>query len=82
MAANKRGWRGDPEGHRAAARESHRSKTSWWPLLFLPVAFVIGWVSGDAADNNENRQASTNQTQPGVGGGPDISITPGANYGR
>ena len=81
MADDNRGWHGDPEGHRDAGRE-RKSKTNWWPLLFLPVAFVIGWAGGDASDNNENRQAYTNQTQPGVGGGPDVSITPGANNGR
>lgn len=88
MADDNRGWHGDPEGHRDAARDrredgrERKSKTNWWPLLFLPVAFVIGWAGGDASDNNNREQAYTNQTQPGVGGGPDVSITPGAYNGR
>lgn len=35
-----RGWHGDSEGH----REVSKKKTNWWPLLFLPVAFALGWV--------------------------------------
>jgi hypothetical protein len=79
MADNNRGWTGDSEGHRQAARESHKSKTNWWPLLFIPVAFGIGWWGGDKS-NDQNQQSY--QAQPGVGGGPEVSITPGANNGR
>lgn len=67
-----RGWHGDPEGHAQAARE--RDKFNWWPLLAIPIAFVIGW-SANAATNTVNN--TTNGTEVGIGGGPGAEcITP------
>ena len=75
MADENRDWRENNDERREVTRE-RRSRTNWWPLLFLPVAFVIGWVGGDAADNTSRDQAYTNQTQPGIGGGPDVTVPP------
>lgn len=68
-----RGWHGDPEGHAEAARE--RDKFNWWPLLAIPVAFVIGW--GAAQTTNPDNQMTRNGTEVGVGGGPGTEcVTP------
>lgn len=77
MADNtNRGWHGDSEGHREVAKERTKTKTNWWPLLFIPVAFVLGWGASDASDNADD-QAYNSQAERGVGGGPDSpSISP------
>lgn len=79
---NGRGWHGDPEGHREAAKERDK-KTNWWPLLLLPVAFAVGWLGHDATNDNNREVASENRMQPGVGGGPDTpSVSPESGMGQ
>lgn len=77
MANNQgKGWHGDSEGHAEASRERDRKNSNWLPLLFLPIAFVVGWAAHDASttDTQESAQSTFKQ---GVGGGPDTaSITP------
>ena len=77
-AQDGRGWHGDSEGHREAAEE--RNDTNWWPLLFIPVAFLVGWWANDTVDNASQNQARNNQAETGVGGGPDsTTISPEAS---
>lgn len=69
-----RGWHGDSAGHAQAARA--RDKFNWWPLLAIPVAFVIGW-SANTATNTGVSTSTTNGTEVGIGGGPGSEcITP------
>ena len=86
MANDNKGWHGDSEGHREAAKErtETKTKTNWWPLLFLPIAFVAGWGMGEAGNNQEQAYDRGAQTQPGVGGGPEVSpsISPDMDTAR
>jgi hypothetical protein len=87
MADNQgKGWHGDPEGHREAAKERDKD-TNWWPLLLLPVAFLFGWLGHDAATPDRSDVSSESRFQPGVGAGPDVpsgspSLSPTVETGQ
>lgn len=66
-----RGWRDDPEGHSEVSQR--KNKTSWWPLLLLPIAFLVGW-GGNSALEERSKVLSQDTTQYGVGAGAPIII--------
>jgi hypothetical protein len=74
---NGKGWHGDTERHAEASRERDNKSTNWLPLLLLPVAFGLGWAIHDAATTDTREVAQEESTiQPGVGGGPESTISP------
>ncbi len=68
-----RGWHGNPEGHAEAARA--RDRFNWWPLLLVPLAFLIGIFSSSLTNIGQGQEQP--QILRGVGGGPGTTcITP------
>jgi len=53
-------------------QDDDNKKTNWWPLLLIPVAFLIGWGANSAVARNNNQAYSGNT---GIGGGPGVCIT-------
>lgn len=51
--------------------ERLNKKDHWWPLLLLPIAFLIGWGGNQAF---EERKEQISGTEYGVGAGAPIIL--------
>ena len=64
------GWRDEPESPK---KDTSKRGFNWWPLLLLPIAFLIGW-GGSSALEERNQRLADDTTQYGVGAGAPIII--------